>query len=570
MTATSRWARRRLGRVLAASALVAAASLALANEALFDLVEEGPPEAVLTAVREGADPNVRDTFAATPLMVAAAANHDVAVTRILLDAGAVVDAQDAYGWTALMRAAWLNPNPEVARALIRAGAALEVRDLDGRTALMHAALNPNQDVVRVLLDAGADVTARDDRGRTALLIAAERAPRAETVAALLDARSDVDVRDDSGATALELAAANPALTGSEVVQRLEAPQTPAPPATAPPPPAPTIAALIANLATEPRGFLAIARDGTVDDVGAALAAGADVAVTDDFGQTPLMYAVSGNGSDVIERLIAAGAEVDARNVADWTPLMYAARRGASLIAAALLRHGADPNAVDDTGRTAAGIALAEGHESTAQLLRDEAARAAVAAANAPTPVTAAAAAAPPPPPAPPAPPPQAPPAPQAEVPEPVTEPPPPPEPAPAQEPAPAPTPEPPPAPPVAPPTPSPGTTAGHVSTQLAVGLSATPDACDTANGQGRACVLVPRTLSSAQRLVAAFVAEHGEFSLRSAVWMPVEGRPTALHNVLVTGSGDAFDVTLLDEFSAATFTRLNTIGKTLVMIDGPR
>lgn len=90
----------------------------------------------------------------------------------------------------------------------------------------------------------------------------------------------------------------------------------------------------------------LARDGTLDEIQAAIAAGADVNARDAYGQTPLMYAAGANSPAVIEALIAAGAEVNAHSGAGWTALMYAARDNPHPgVLIALLEHGADPNAV---------------------------------------------------------------------------------------------------------------------------------------------------------------------------------------------------------------------------------
>ena len=90
-------------------------------------------------------------------------------------------------------------------------------------------------------------------------------------------------------------------------------------------------------------LLATSRDGSIDQVNTLIAQGLDVGVTDEYGQTPLMYAATGNEDpDVITVLVDAGAGVDAQTLAGWTALMYAVRDNPnSEVVKRLLDLGAD-------------------------------------------------------------------------------------------------------------------------------------------------------------------------------------------------------------------------------------
>jgi bifunctional non-homologous end joining protein LigD len=102
---------------------------------------------------------------------AAAHASDAQTVQACLDAGADVSAVDEHGFTALQRAAMganqaeLAENLAVLRLLLQAGSSREQRSRDGRTALFLAAeFAPSTDAVQTLLDAGAEADVYDDHG----------------------------------------------------------------------------------------------------------------------------------------------------------------------------------------------------------------------------------------------------------------------------------------------------------------------------------------------------------------------------------------------------------------------
>lgn len=67
--------------------------------------------------------------------------------------------------------------------------------------------------------------------------------------------------------------------------------------------------------------------GDIDDVAIMIAAGADLNLPGDIGDTPLHYAVRMQRESVVEALLAAGAKHDLKNIYDDTPLDIAEREG---------------------------------------------------------------------------------------------------------------------------------------------------------------------------------------------------------------------------------------------------
>ncbi len=107
----------------------------------------------------------------TPLGLAASHGH-VAVTRVLLDAGARVDVgAGPTGATPLHRASG-HGHTHVVRALLGAApGAVDAKDAGDWTPLMRAAAGGHPGVCRLLVARGADVDARNQHGHTATEVA---------------------------------------------------------------------------------------------------------------------------------------------------------------------------------------------------------------------------------------------------------------------------------------------------------------------------------------------------------------------------------------------------------------
>jgi len=83
-----------------------------------------------------------------------------------------------------------------------------------------------------------------------------------------------------------------------------------------------------------------ARDGDLEAVNAALAAGAQVNARGDYGDAALNLAAENGHLEVTLRLLAAGANIENVGGADKTPLMNAAFAGQVQVVRKLLDHGA--------------------------------------------------------------------------------------------------------------------------------------------------------------------------------------------------------------------------------------
>jgi ankyrin repeat protein len=100
-----------------------------------------------------------------------------------------------------------------------------------------------------------------------------------------------------------------------------------------------------------------------------LEAGAQVAVADDYGATPMSEAAVTANEAVLEALLDAGADVDSPNADGQTALMVVARGGSTAVAKLLVERGADVNAREARkGQTALMWAVAQSHPAMVDLL----------------------------------------------------------------------------------------------------------------------------------------------------------------------------------------------------------
>jgi ankyrin repeat protein len=127
-----------------------------AKQALLTALPGGGLELVKLLVRKGADPNARDYYSKTPLILEADnwSEADPAVVRCLLDLGADVNAVDDKGMSALHSAA-AHGNTAVVKVLVAGGADINLKDGKGNTAWVLAAEKGDRPMLELLEKAGA-------------------------------------------------------------------------------------------------------------------------------------------------------------------------------------------------------------------------------------------------------------------------------------------------------------------------------------------------------------------------------------------------------------------------------
>jgi ankyrin repeat protein len=128
--------------------------LQYSEDAFFDNVKKGNAEAVKQFVAAGIDPNKKDSYGSTPLMLAAEKGH-TETALALLDGGAQVDSKDGSGNTALIWAAG-EGKVDTVKALLSRGANVNATNTSGKSALLQAAWSGHTAVVDALKQAGAE------------------------------------------------------------------------------------------------------------------------------------------------------------------------------------------------------------------------------------------------------------------------------------------------------------------------------------------------------------------------------------------------------------------------------
>jgi ankyrin repeat protein len=132
------------------------------NARLTRAIDDSDLDAAKLLLAKGADAT------AAGLLHKAVRQGSIALTTLLLDAGAKADARDALGVPAIHEAALLG-HADLVKLLARHGAAVDATDpASGSTPLYAAASMGKTDAVRALLELGADKAIRSSGGRTPL------------------------------------------------------------------------------------------------------------------------------------------------------------------------------------------------------------------------------------------------------------------------------------------------------------------------------------------------------------------------------------------------------------------
>ena len=216
---------------------------------------------------------------------------------------------------------------ELSQFLLKAEEDLNVFDNAGRSALSLACIAGYYEVTQLYIELGADVNAKCLDGMTPLMYAAQNG-QIECLKMLVESGAKTTVTDNHGNTTYIWA----------VIPRQNNPVVKE-----------TISCLVKN---DPNFNMQ------------------DINLSNDFGDTPLMYAAYHGNVDSVNALVQAGANLECRNDSLCTALMYAAQNvaGNSECVELLLKSGADVNAHNADGRKPLLFACLAGNHRSVQLL----------------------------------------------------------------------------------------------------------------------------------------------------------------------------------------------------------
>ncbi|MFC4029885.1 ankyrin repeat domain-containing protein [Streptomyces polygonati] len=325
------------------------------DDRLRAAVSAGDLPAAADALREGADPNLRDARSGLTLLQAAAGMGNAAVVQALVDAGGdVFGADSRAGGTALHKAVQRGDLKTV-QVLVSAGAFVDaVAPTTGHTPLMDALWYKWPDITAYLLDHNAGLGLSTHYGFSLRehfeyelnvnVLGKEQMLEAER---LLRRRTE---SDDRRAAAHQLMAAVVAgdvhrvrgllAAGARVDERFP---------------------VVNGFNDEHTALLVAAREGRAEIVPLLLAAGADVNATEPtFGATPLHKAVYNGHTDITRLLVAApGVDLDYQGATNgYTALHDALWHGYEECSRVLLDAGARLDLVGHDNRTPLHVATA--------------------------------------------------------------------------------------------------------------------------------------------------------------------------------------------------------------------
>jgi len=278
---------------------------------------------------------------ATQSLCEAAYNGDVERVKQLIEEGADVNARGIKGKTPLLRAASVG-HLDVVKVLLENGADVDVGG--GKyTPLFHPIWDDNIDIemVRTLIASGADVNAHPKEENTTPLFYAVYYGRPHVARILIEARADVNARTEDGLTPLHVA-----------LRRANA----------------EMARQFAGTGVKIPSFHNAVLEGDLARVKELVESGTNVDTPDEFGWTPICWAVSVGQEEVAKYLLNQDADVSVKIEKGRTILHQASRAGLVEIVKSLIDKGAEVDAKCEVGATALQYAALSGREAVVKLL----------------------------------------------------------------------------------------------------------------------------------------------------------------------------------------------------------
>jgi ankyrin repeat protein len=182
--------------------------------AVITAVDQGDGAALKKALegKPNLDPSCEPYAICKPLALAAS-HGDLAMVKMLVEAGADPNGRNAYGDTAFMVVGdWLSANGkpstdlgQIRAYLLRNGTDPNLANDDGATAFMGSAAAGDIDAMDLCLQHGGIINKQTDKIRYTPLMAAAQFGELNAVRWLLAHGADLHLKDSAGRTALQIA-----------------------------------------------------------------------------------------------------------------------------------------------------------------------------------------------------------------------------------------------------------------------------------------------------------------------------------------------------------------------------
>ncbi|MEJ0100022.1 MAG: ankyrin repeat domain-containing protein [Pseudomonadota bacterium] len=339
--------------------------------ALMSVARTGNVAAAKLLIGHGANVNAAEHFGGQTALMWAAARRHPGMVELLLTKGANVNARAVVrdferhitveqryknthtgGLTPLLYAVRENCRACV-ESMLKHRVDILLPDPDGIAPLTLAMMNGNWDIARRLLAAGADVNQWDIYGQAPLHVAIENAYVARSGAANLG--SDKTPNDTDGRELVHMLVERGADPNQQMFFR-----------------APRERGLVSTSARGTTPFQRACASLDVELIKYLLAHGADATLNTAAGETDIMVAIDGRGSEdqviaVLHVLKDAGSDVNGVQKLLYitrdhggTALHAATKKGLKKVMAELVALGADPDIKDEDGLTALDYAMSRG------------------------------------------------------------------------------------------------------------------------------------------------------------------------------------------------------------------
>lgn len=200
--------------ILAVAAALLGSGAADSGAALIAAIDRGDGIALKKALEEKPDLNPPcDAYAICKPLALAASHGDLAMVKMLLDAGADPNGRNAYGDTAFMVVGdWLSANGkpltnlgDIRAYLLRNGTDPNQANDDGATAFMGSAGADDVDALQLCLRYGGKINHQTEKIGYTPLMAAAQFGSLNSVRWLLAHGADPSLKDSTGRSALQIA-----------------------------------------------------------------------------------------------------------------------------------------------------------------------------------------------------------------------------------------------------------------------------------------------------------------------------------------------------------------------------